>query len=271
MKYKFNNLTLILGSYKCNKNCPYCIAKNNMKFDNLDDRLDCLDNVMSDLLNSNIYFNKFVLSGNGEPSLYDLNTLKKIKDILIKNRDLFGGLRIHSSGNIFFENDKFNLFNDRLLNPEFEILRVAINSDVDKSVLWYDRDYLNSDGFKNALNVKCDIAFTDYLERENLTNELTNLLTCNPQISVVRFKKLMVGDNNSTKQAKWVVDHTLRDDYIDRIMLEITNNCGIYSSVIYDEVGNYDNDYVINCGKLQDYNYNMLISSDLVKRRKLNG
>lgn len=27
-----NNLTLILGSYECNKNCPYCIAKNNKKF-----------------------------------------------------------------------------------------------------------------------------------------------------------------------------------------------------------------------------------------------
>ena len=36
-----NNLTLVLGSYVCNKNCPYCIAKNNMKFSN-EDRLDTL-------------------------------------------------------------------------------------------------------------------------------------------------------------------------------------------------------------------------------------
>ena len=58
MEKGFNNLTLILGSYKCNKDCPYCIAKNNQKFDNFNDRIDDLDNIMSDLIKANVYFNK---------------------------------------------------------------------------------------------------------------------------------------------------------------------------------------------------------------------
>ena len=268
MKYNYNNLTLILGSYNCNKNCPYCIAKNNMKFDNNNDRIDNLDYILQDLIESNIYFNKFVLSGNGEPSLYDIETLKRIKEILIKNRNLFGSLRVHSSGNIFFEEDKFNIFNDELLKPEFEILRVSLDYDIDSSILGYNGNYVETDCFKRANCIKCDIAFTDYLEINNLGERIKELLMNNPQIKKIRFKKLMVGDNNFTKQAKWVVDHTISDEVICELMNSLKK---IDESVIvYDKVGNYEFDYVINCGELQDYNYNKLKVSDLVKRRKVN-
>lgn len=30
--YKLGKLTIILPSYKCDRNCPFCIAKNNRKF-----------------------------------------------------------------------------------------------------------------------------------------------------------------------------------------------------------------------------------------------
>ena len=270
MRKNFNNLTLILGSYKCNKNCPYCIAKNNMKFANFDDKIDDLDNIMNDLIKANVYFQKFVLSGNGEPSLYDLNTLKRIKEILVKNRNLFGSLRIHSSGNIFFEDEKFVLFNDKYLKPEFEILRVAIDYDKDKSILGYNRNYLDANCFKKALNVKCDIAFTDYLEDNNLVRDLSNLLSFNHQISTVRFKKLMPGDSINTKQAKWVINHTLSDSKINDLFSKVKHGVGNYTSIVYDVTGNYNYDYVINCGQLQDYNYNKLTVHELVKRRKLN-
>ena len=48
----FNNLTLILGSYMCNKNCPYCIAKNNQKFSTCDN-LESLDEILNELMENN--------------------------------------------------------------------------------------------------------------------------------------------------------------------------------------------------------------------------
>ena len=172
--------------------------------------------------------------------------------------------------NIFFEDEKFVLFNDKYLKPEFEILRVAIDYDKDKSILGYNRNYLDANCFKKALNVKCDIAFTDYLEDNNLVRDLSNLLSFNHQISTVRFKKLMPGDSINTKQAKWVINHTLSDSKINDLFSKVKHGVGNYTSIVYDVTGNYNYDYVINCGQLQDYNYNKLSVHELVKRRKLN-
>ena len=35
--YKLGNLTIILPSYNCDRNCPFCIAKNNRKFNSIED------------------------------------------------------------------------------------------------------------------------------------------------------------------------------------------------------------------------------------------
>ena len=88
---------------------------------------------------------------------------------------MFEIVRVHSSGNIFSEEDKFNLFNLTDLPLEFEILRVALNSDVDMKVLGYSEDYLKSLLFRNG-NIKCDIALTDYLECSDLSLQLNDFL-----------------------------------------------------------------------------------------------
>ncbi len=269
----FNNLTLILGSYMCNKNCPYCIAKNNQKFSTCDN-LESLDEILNELMENNIKFKRFVLSGNGEPSFYSLEDLELIKECLIKYRNLFEIVRVHSSGNIFSEEDKFNLFNLTDLPLEFEILRVALNSDVDMKVLGYSEDYLKSLLFRNG-NIKCDIALTDYLECSDLSLQLNDFLKNNPSIKKVRFKRLLVGDNDTTKQAKWVKEHSLDEDAIQKVILELglTLKDDIYQSddrkILYKTSGDYDFDYVINDGKLQ--NYKNEISRVKVLRRKLGG
>lgn len=270
---RFNNLTLILGSYMCNKNCPYCIAKNNQKFlDN--DNLDSLDEILNELMENNIKFKRFVLSGNGEPSFYSLDDLKLIKDCLIKYRDLFEIFRVHSSGNIFSEEDKFNLFNLTDLPLEFEILRVALNSGVDMKILKYSDDYLNSLLFKNG-NIKCDIALTDYLERYHLSEQLNKFLENNPSIKKVRLKRLLAGDNDNSNQAKWVKEHSLDEENIQKIISELglTLKDGIYQSndkkILYKISGDYDFDYVINDGKIQ--NYKNEISEVKMLRKRLGG
>lgn len=269
----FNNLTLILGSYKCNKNCPYCIAKNNQKF-SLDDKLESLNNILRTLEEYKIKFKRFVVSGNGEPSFYSLEDLKLIKDCLLKYKDLFEMVRVHSSGNIFSEADKFNIFNEADLPLEFEILRVALNSDTDMNILGYSDDYLKSPLFKNG-QIKCDIALTDYLENNELLLQLNDFLESNPSIKKVRLKKLLVGDSNKTRQAKWVLAHSLDDEAIQRVIRELglTLKDGIYQSadrkILYKMSGDYDFDYVINDGKIQNYENDTC--NIKVLRRKLGG
>lgn len=256
-----NNLTLILGSYKCNKNCPYCIAKNNQKFDN--DKLDLvkLNNLLSELENNDIKFNRFVLSGNGEPSLYPYQLLVSIRDIINKNKNLFKKFRLHSSGNIFFEEDKFKLFNTGEIPFELEVLRTSFDSKIDKDVLKYEQDYLQSSLFSKSKNIKCDVALTDILNIDSFKDELYTFLLTHPSIKSIRLKKLIPGDNK-TKQKNWVLEHNLSDDVINKIIndLDLEKFGDTYRSkdgiIIYKPSGNYDKDLVINNGVIKDYNCN---------------
>ena len=253
-----NNLTLILGSYKCDKHCPYCIAKNNQKFSS-EDKLENLDNVLEMLQSEKIKSKRFVISGNGEPSLYSIEKLCMIKEKIVKYKELFDIVRIHSSGNIFYSENKFEIFNTLDIPVEFEVLRVALNSEVDMKVLGYDKDYLTSPLFKRG-KIKCDIALTDHLERTNIVDQFHDFLNNNPSIKEIRLKKLLVGDHDFTPQAKWVREHSLSEEEIEKIIrsLELVLKNKIYFSknkmIIYKSSGDYDNDYVINNGEIQNYN-----------------
>lgn len=274
LQVNLNNLTLILGSYRCNKNCPFCIAKNNQKFSNYNDKLDTISNIFDELLQGNISFNRFVLSGNGEPSLYSCEDLKKVKEALLNHKELFKKYRSHSSGNVFFDKDKFDILNDKILPIEFEILRVDLNPDVDSKVLGYDKNYLESPLFDKANIVKCDIAFTDYLNTENIKEDLEEFLDKHPSIKKVRFKKLLAGDNDTTPQGRWTRSHALNDEEIDKIITSlglIPTEEGYESKdgkIVYKENGNYGKDIVINNGNIQDYNYNIYTVKSLIKNYK---
>lgn len=132
---KYNNFTMITTSYECNKNCPYCIAK----LDNLikkKENLDAFEEEILKLKNEGYSFEYFVLSGNGEPSLYPYEDLKRIRDIVCDSA-IFKDKRIQTSGNLFLEPDKFELFKDWLI----EITRISFSVDKDMNCLCYDTDY----------------------------------------------------------------------------------------------------------------------------------
>lgn len=77
----FKNFTMITTSYNCNKKCPYCIAK----IDKLEEKMEDLlafESAISTLKNRNCKFEYFVLSGNGESSLYSYEFLKRVKRIV---------------------------------------------------------------------------------------------------------------------------------------------------------------------------------------------
>ena len=266
-----NNLTLILGSYNCNKNCPYCIAKNTKKF-NSSDKIENLDSILDVLERNSVKLKRFVISGNGEPSMYDLDDLRKIRTSLINHKKLFDLIRVHSSGYIFNSKEKFDLFNSIELPLEFEVLRISLDSNVDKTVLGYESNYLDSSLFKNSKRVKCDIALTDYLDYVNLKCDLQTFLNNNPSIKKVRFKKLLVGDDDRTPQAEWVRKHSLDDNTIKNVIdsLGLVKKKDKYESldgiIVYKPSGNYDNDIVINNGEIKDYKYNTYNVKELKKR-----
>ena len=54
---------------------------------------------------------------------------------------------MQSSGNIFYENEKFELLKDDFM---IEITRCYFDSKKDMKVLGYDRDYINTSNFKKA-------------------------------------------------------------------------------------------------------------------------
>ncbi|MCI8330651.1 MAG: hypothetical protein HFE04_00965 [Bacilli bacterium] len=107
---KLKDFVFVLNSFKCNKNCPYCIAKmNNNYIENLNDEIKNLEKDILEYQSKNIKFEHFILSGNGETSLYDLKVLNKIKNI-VEDSKIFDDYRIQTSGNLFLEDEKLELF-----------------------------------------------------------------------------------------------------------------------------------------------------------------
>ena len=125
---------------------------------------------------------------------------------------MFNGIRIHTSGNIFWEKDKFDLFNQLVDDVEFDMLRVAIDPQKDMEVLGYARDYTQSSEFQKAKKIKFDIGLTRNLESSTCAQDLEELLQAHPNIDLIRFKSLMPGENEQSVQATWVRENRMSKD-----------------------------------------------------------
>ena len=274
--YKLGNLTIVLSSYSCDRNCPFCIAKNNRKFNNY--KTETFEKLIEQLelfRNNNIRFERIVLSGNGEPSLYSFEELKKYAMIIKDNKDLFDGLRVHTSGNIFWEKEKFNLFNGLISDVEFDILRIALNSKRDMQILGYSRDYMKTEEFKRAKRIKFDIDLTRALINEMLLEELESLLYNNLNVRLIRFKDLMIGEQKESIQAKWVKDNRMSKSEFIEFSKKLLFYYGCASidnlilengrRIIFESSGNYPKDIVYSNGLIMDYSEKILDISALKK------
>lgn len=273
---KLGNLTIILPSYRCDRNCPFCIAKNNRKFNNVEtNNFNKLSEQLEELRERGIRFERIVLSGNGEPSLYNLEKLEKYARIIKDKEDLFDALRIHTSGNIFWEKEKFDLFNDLIPNVEFDILRVAISPEKDMKVLGYSKDYTQTEEFKRAKKIQFDIALTKELENSTFPEKLEKLLHDNPNIGIIRLKSLMIGDHEESNQSKWVRDKKMsKNEFVNfarNLLLyygcvsinDLTSKNG--KRIIFENSGNYYKDVVFSDAMIRDYAENPLDINKLQK------
>lgn len=276
--YKLGNLTIILSSYNCDKNCPFCIAKNNRKFNNKEENLKNLVKQLELFRNNDIRFERVVLSGNGEPSLYDLEELKKHAIIFKDNEDLFDGLRVHTSGNIFFEKEKFELFNELISNVEFDVLRVDIDPMSDMQILGYNRDYMKTESFKRARKIKFDIGLTKLLLNDLFPSKLERMLNDNLNIRIIRFKDLMIGEREESVQAKWIKQNRMRKNEFFNFSKMFLSHFGYTSMnelnlengsrIIFENSGNYPKDVVYSNGLIMDYSQRNL-DIDILRKMAL--
>ncbi len=273
--HKLENLTLILNSYACDKGCPFCIAKNNKKFIGKEESFENLKSVFEKLKQANIEFDRIVISGNGEPSLYSEEHLKQIVEAISMYNELFSQVRVHTSGNIFYEKEKLDLFKEAFGDKlEIDFFRVSLNSEEDMKILDYSRDYINSELFKSIDRIKMDIGLTNSLDDSHFVEELDEFLKDNPNIRTVRFKKLMSGEHELSSQAQWVNKETLPRQSIIKIACDLE---GLYGSnthtefetsegvtIKFEKTGNYSKDIVLSNGKLQGYDEKELNVEELV-------
>ena len=182
--------------------------------------------------------------------------------------NIFNGIRLHTSGNIFYNEEKFNLFNN-IENIEFDILRVSLNSKKDMEILGYDKDYTNTKLFKLANKIKLDIALTNILKYDQFVKELNEYVEKYPNIKIIRLKELLCGKKD-TPQTKWIKEHKLEKEEIDIILKELlcnyTLNSNIGEKVTYENKNNkliygasgdfkyYNNDFIISNNRFMNYN-----------------
>lgn len=219
MKYK--EFELILSSFKCNKHCPYCTAKIT-QWPVVDDNLEKLSLKLNYLKEKGINFQYFIFCGNGEPSLHSFDTIKRVAET-VRQADIFEEKRFQSSGNIFFEEDKFNLIKDDFM---IEITRVAFDPKEDMKILGYDKDYLNSALFPKA-NVRLNYVLMKNKSFDEYLKDITRYLDTYPNIKTVSLKTLNLNTkdgNINNPYSRWIMENALTKEDTDRIIEYMSNN-----------------------------------------------
>lgn len=213
---KLKDFVFVLNSFKCNKNCPYCIAKmNNNYIENLNDEIKNLEKDILEYQSKNIKFEHFILSGNGETSLYDLKVLNKIKNI-VEDSKIFDDYRIQTSGNLFLEDEKLELFENWIK----EITVVSDNPSEDKKFYKYKRDYLNSSNYLNSTRIRVNIVLLKY--NFNRLNKIINYYTLQNNVETIALKIL---DNsfNDSKESLWILNNAIPYSEISKILKVVKN------------------------------------------------
>ena len=217
MKYK--EFELILSSFRCDKNCPYCTAKIT-KWPLVDDRIDLLPEKIQYLKDIGINFRYFILSGNGEPSLHDYDKLKAIVDAT-RTINIFDEKRVQTSGNLFFEPNKFELFKNDFL---VEVTRVDFDSAKDMQILGYARDYIHNDNFKYA-KVRLNYVMLKNRSFDDYMRDIQMYIDAHPNIQTVSLKTLntnTMNDNINNAYSTWIIQNALTKHDTDNVIRQMS-------------------------------------------------
>jgi len=225
MKYK--EFELIGSSFKCDKNCPYCTAKIT-KWLVVDDKFELLEEKLKYLKEQDINFRYFIFCGNGEPSLLSYEDFKTIVEAT-RNVNIFDEKRLQSSGNIFYEDDKFNIIKDDFM---VEITRVSLDSKEDMKILGYKKDYINSKRFKEA-KVRLNYVLMKNKTFEEYLEEIKQYIDKYPNIVTISLKTLNLNtrkDEINNPYSKWILENALTKDDSESIIKFMNENANFITS-----------------------------------------
>lgn len=212
---KLKEYVFILGNYACDKKCPYCIAKmNKNNTESFESELRKLKITLEDYKNKGISFKNFILSGNGEPSLYKIEELRIVKE-LVEGMGIFEDFRIQTSGNLFNEKEKLELFSDWIK----EITVISSKALEDQNFYKYKTNYLKSRTFLHSKRVRVNIVVTN----DNLLKIDSYIKDYSKMKNVFCIALKILDDSlNDSDESTWVRDNALRHDKIGEL-LEVVN------------------------------------------------
>lgn len=258
---KLNDYVFILNSYECNKNCPYCIAKMNQSLvTSVEKEIEKLRSNIQQFKLEGKQFQSFILSGNGEPSLYSIEVLMQIKNI-VEEAGIFSNYRIQTSGNLFNEPEILNLFKKWIK----EITVISNDSKIDQKFYNYKNEYLNSKAFLSSKNIRVNIV----LLKSNFDN-INNIVAYFNNLKCVDYIALKILDNsnNDSKYSKWITENAIQYQNIDEIIEKLSEAYQLISfhhqkfyfktkqnktiTIHYDPINHYD---YINIEKKQKYSW----------------
>lgn len=159
--------------------------------------------------NNKVKFQYFILSGNGEPTLYSVEELQQIKDI-VENSKIFLDYRIETSGNLFFDEEKLNLFENWLK----EITVISDDPIKDQNFYNYPERYLDCKSFLKQKRIRVNLV----LLKSNW-EELIKIIEKYSKMSCVETIALKLLDNPKpeTKEGKWITENGITHNKIEDI------------------------------------------------------
>ncbi|MCL2229017.1 MAG: radical SAM protein [Firmicutes bacterium] len=176
---RLKQLSLVLGSYECDKACRHCNAKSHTNFVSEDDRLDLLPKHLFDFEKLGYSFNRFVISGNGEPSLYPIETFETITDSVQKHRKMFDQFEIHTSGRLFREDAKIELLREKFGDD------LVVTITIDDLRESNEPDYMKLKQFMKTQNVEVKLLTSSKMgELRYLVDRLEEFNKKHPNTSV---------------------------------------------------------------------------------------
>lgn len=217
---QLKDFELILPSFRCNRDCPYCTAKIT-NWEKRDLNLNNLDLKLAELTEKGYHFKYFILCGNGEPSLYSDEIWRRIWDIVEKHRDLFDDFRVQTSGNLFDCGYKLEYLRETGLNVIIEITRVSFDSEEDMKVLGNAREYIYSKAFKYWKRIRLNMVMLKGITAEKVKEQVEQYTLRFDNIETVSIKTLNLntktGDTNN-QYSQWILNNAIsRDDCMELV------------------------------------------------------
>ena len=227
---------LIMPSFTCDRDCPYCTAKIT-QWEPRELDLDTFEEKLAELETKGYHFKYFILCGNGEPSLYSVKVLRRVFESMEKHRGLFDGIRVQTSGHIFFENDKLaELPSDTII----EITRAYEDIDKDMQTLSYAWDYTDTSSFRNWKNIRLNMVVLKDATAESLMQQIKRYCSKFKNIKTISIKTLNLNTKDGStdnKYSQWILNNAVNRNDCLELMHDL-------ESLIGDAVVEYNDRYI---------------------------